>query len=153
MASLPEQQMGSRWRRFQPKYRLSPGPVPVTALVNVALLFMLFLVWGSEIVLRPGMTVHLPVAAFVSGAPYGHMVVTVTQEGQVFFDDERTPMDRLGPALIRAVHKNRNITMTIEADARVSYETIVRVMNLAAAAGIRQVNLATRPSFGEEVMP
>lgn len=153
MSAFPEQQTGLRWRRLQPKYRLSRGPMPVVALVNVALLIMLFMIWGSEIVLRPGMIVQLPVAAFVSGAPCGHRVVTVTQEGQVFFDDDRIPMDRLGPALSRAVQKNGDLSMTIEADARVSYETIVRVMNLAAAAGIRQINLATRPSFGEEVMP
>lgn len=153
MACLPEQQTGLRWRRFRPKYRLTHGPVPVTALVNMALLIVLFMVWGSEIVLRPGMIVQLPVAAFVSGVPYGYMVVTVTQEGQVFCNDDLTPLDRLGPALIRAVQKNKDLSMTIEADARVSYEIIVRVMNLAAAAGIRQVNLATRPSFGEEVMP
>lgn len=153
MAALPEQQTGLRWRRFRPKYRLARGPMPVIALVNVGLLIALFMVWGSEIVLRPGMIVRLPVAAFVSGAAYGQMVVTITQEGQVFFNDDRTPLDRLGPALVRAVQKNKDGSMTIEADARVPYETIIRVMNLATAAGVRQVNLATRPSFGEEVMP
>ncbi len=153
MAYLSKQQVGSRWRRYQSKYRLAQGPVPVIALMNLALLLVLFLVVGSKIVLQPGMVINLPVAAFVSGAFYGNMVVTVTQEGQVFFNDDRTPLDRLGPALIDAVRKNREISMTIEADARVSYETIVRIMNLAAAAGVRQVNLATRLSFGEEVMP
>ena len=153
MAYLSKQQAGSRWRRFQSKYRLAQGPVPVMALVNLALLLVLFLVVGSEIVLRPGMIVRLPVAAFISGAPYGNMVVTVTQEGQVFFNDDRTPLDRLGPGLVSAVRKNKDVSMTIEADARVSYETIVRIMNLASAAGVQQVNLATRLSFGEEVMP
>lgn len=153
MANISEQKAGLRWRRFQPKYRLRHGPVPVIALVNVALLFMLFLVWGSQVVMQPGLLIQLPVAAFVSGAPYGQIVVTVTQEGQVFFRDERTPLDRLGSALSQAARQNKELSLTIEADARVPYETIVRVMNMAATAGIRQVNLATRPSFGEEVMP
>ena len=153
MDYIPEQQAGLRWRRFHPKYRLYHGPIPVMALVNVALLLMLFLVWGSNIVIQPGLIIQLPVAAFVSGTPYGHVVVTVTQEGQLFFNDDRTPLDRLGLALSHAVRQNKDLSLTIEADARVSYETIVRVMNLATAAGIRQVNLATRPSFGEEVVP
>jgi len=153
MASFSEQQIGLRWRRFLPKYRLFHGPVPVLALVNVVLLLLLFIVWDSRIVLQPGVLVQLPVSAFVSGAPYGHAVVTVTQEGMVFFDDDRTPLDHLGPVLRSAAQLNQNMSLTIEADARVPYETIVRVMNLATAAGIRQVNLATRPSFGEEIMP
>lgn len=153
MATIPEQQAGLRWRRWRPKYRLYQGPIPVIALVNVAFLIMLFLVWGSHIVVQPGLIIHLPVAAFVSGTPYGHIVVTVTQEGQVFFNDERMALDRLGPALSQAARRYQEPSMTIEADARVSYEMVVRVMNMAAAAGIRQVNLATRPSFGEEVVP
>ncbi len=154
MATFPQQKISLRWRRFRPKYQLYVGPMPVVALVNVALLIVLFMVWGSHIILRPGMIVRLPVAAFVSGVPYGQqMVVTVTQEGLVFFNDDRMPMDRLGPALNQAVRKNKDLSMTIEADTRVPYETVMRVMNMAAAVGIRQVNLATRPSFGEEVMP
>jgi biopolymer transport protein ExbD len=153
MIGLPQPQAGLRWRRFRPQHRLGRGPVPVLALVNLALLLILFLVWGSKIVLRPGMIVQLPVAAFVAGAPYGQIVVTVTQEGQLFFNDDRIPLDRLGPALARSVQKNKDVFMTVEADARVSYETVVRIMNLATAAGVRQINLATRPSFGEEVMP
>ncbi len=123
------------------------------ALLNLVLLLMFFLVVGSKIVLQPGMIVNLPVAAFVSGAVYGNMVVTITQEGQVFFNDDRIPLDRLGSALSGAVRHNTETSMTIEADARVPYETIVRIMNLATAAGVRQINLATRLSFGEEVMP
>lgn len=153
MTSFSERQISLRWRRFRPKYRLRPSPLPMIALVNVALLIMLFVVWGSQIILRPGMIVQLPVAAFVSGTPYGTLVVTVTQEGLVFFNDDQIPMDRLGSALGHAVRKNKDAAMTIEADARVSYETIIRVMNMGAATGIRQINLATRPSFGEEVMP
>lgn len=148
----PRQHHG-RWRRFHPRYRLAKGPVPVIALVNVVLLLLLFLVWGSEVVLRPGLIVSLPVAAFVSGAPYGSAVVTVTQEGQVFCNDDLVPLDELGPVLLKGLRQNKDLGLTIEADANVPYETIVRVINLAAAAGIRQVNLATRPSFGEEVMP
>ena len=153
MNILPKQQPRGRWRRLRPQYRLAKGPMPVTALVNVALLLMLFLVWGSEVVLRPGLIVSLPVAAFVAGAPYGQVVVTVTQEGQVFCNDDLVPLDKLGPVLIRNLRNNKDLSLTIEADVRVSYETIIRVLNLASAAGIRQVNLATRPSFGEEVMP
>lgn len=153
MAYLFQRQTGSRWRRYRPRRRPARGPVPVLALVNLTLLLMLFRVAFSHVVMRPGMIVSLPVAAFVAGESYGDMVVTVTREGQVFFNDDLTPLDRLGPAFIQAARKKSDISMTIEADAGVPYETIMRLMNLAAAADIRQVNLATRLSFGEEVMP
>ncbi len=144
---------GRRWQRYRSRFRPVRSPLPALALLNLALLLTLFLVWNSGVVLQPGLIVRLPVAAFVSGTPYGAMAVTVTQEGQIFFNDERTPLDRLGEALVKAARERGMSSLTVEADAQVPYETIVRIVNLASLAGIRQVNLATRPSFGEEVMP
>ncbi|NLB59851.1 MAG: hypothetical protein GX806_02045 [Lentisphaerae bacterium] len=142
-----------RWRRWRPRYRWRHGPLPLLALLNVILLLLLFMLWGSRFILQPGMLVHLPVAAFVSGASYGPLVVTITREEQVFFNDDRVSWERLGALLSHAVQKTRPASLTIEADARVPYETIVRVMNSATAAGLPQINLAIRPSFGEEIMP
>lgn len=141
------------WRHFQPRRRLYCGQISLIPLLNVALLVALFVATQSTCVLQPGVIVQLPVAGFVSGASYGSLVVTVTQEGLAFFNDELTNIDELGQAFHRAAGNQKDLSLVIEADFRVPYGLIVRIMNLAAAAGIQQVNLATRPSFGEEIMP
>ncbi len=142
-----------RWPRYQTRYRLYQGPLPLIALLNVILLIFLFIIWGSRIVLQPGLLVQLPVAAFAAGAPYGQAVVTVTRVGQIFFNDERIALDSLGLALSQAIELNEDLTLTIEADKDVSYETVIRAMNIAAALGCKQINLAVHPSFGEEIVP
>ncbi len=140
---------GRHWRRFYPKSRAFRGPMPVLALINVALAMALFMTVDSSFVLKPGVIVELPGAEFVSGSHYEAMVVTLTQEGKVFFNDEWMPLDELAFAFKQAAHRKQQLSLIIEADARVPYGTVVQVMNMATAAQIREVNLATRPFAGE----
>jgi len=148
-----QEQAGIRWRRYRPRQRLFHNPLGLMPLVNLALLIMLFMLLHASFVRQPSAAVQLPNAAFLNGAPYGLMVVTLTQEGLVFFNDERMALDDLATAFSKAVRDRKATAITIEADIRVPYGVILRVMNIATAAGLQQVNLATRPSFGEEVMP
>lgn len=147
------EQAGIRWRRYRPRQKLFHNPLGLVPLVNLALLIMLFMLLHASFVRQPAAAVQLPGAAFLAGAPYGQMVVTLTQEGLVFFNDERMPLDSLAAAFGKVVRDRKDTAVTIEADVRVPYGVILRVMNMASAAGLQQVNLATRPAFGEEVMP
>ena len=151
--SAPEPRR-QRWRRYRPQRRPTVGPLGlVVPIVNVALLAAMFLFVQSKLVLRPGITLQLPQSEFVAGTHYDTMVLVMTQEGLIFFNDNRIPLEELAFALNQAAHRNRQAGLSIEADLRVQYGMVVRVINMAMAAGIRQINLATRPAFGEELRP
>lgn len=81
------------------------------------------------------------------------MVVILTQEGNVFYNDERLPIESLGSAFRSTKEKSGAFQLTIEADLQVSYDSIIRVLNMAAAAGVTNIYLSVRPTFGEEIMP
>ncbi|MCA1808269.1 MAG: ExbD/TolR family protein [Kiritimatiellia bacterium] len=144
----------TRWRRYRPWRRTVAGPrLLAVLLLNLVLLGALFMIFNSHIVMRPGINVRLPSAEFADGTHYNTMVLTITQEGLIFFNDERVLPEDLLMALQRAVHRNRELVLAIEADLRVQYGTIVRTMNLAGQAGIGQINLATRPTAVGEFSP
>lgn len=113
-------------------------------LLDVILLLYLFLFMQSSFIVQPGIRVELPVSAFADGAPYGDLVVTLSQEGMVFFNDERTTLDGLNEEFRRAVHSKPNASLLIEADRRVSLDSLTAVYNMARDAGLRQVVLANR---------
>jgi biopolymer transport protein ExbD len=131
-------------RHFLPRHRLICSPVPAVAFVNVLLLLFFFYAAHSRFVLQPGILVSLPSAGFVSGTPYGSMVVTISQEGLVFFNDEQSSMENLESAFSQALREHPETTLVIEADGRVRNSTLVEVYNMALAAGVKQVSLATR---------
>ncbi len=131
-------------RRFQPRAQPVCAWLPTAALINVAALVAGVLLLQARFVLQPGVTVNLPAAAFTGGAPYGALVVTVSQEGMVFFNDERTTLEGLSSAFAQAAHEQPGATLVIEADSRVTHGTLVALYNMARAAGIQQISLATR---------
>lgn len=140
--------IADRWRCYRAEHKAFCRPVSVPALADIVLLILLFIMTGAEFVIRPGMTVELPGGNFVSGASYSRtVVVTLTQEGMIFFNDERTPIEGLKTGFEEAVHRQKDVTLTIESDARVAYGTIVEIMNIATEAGISKINMATNPGL------
>lgn len=131
-------------RKFPSKVRPVRGLLEVAPWVDVVLLIVLFFIVNSAFVIRPGITMELPASPMMDGARYDAMVVTVTQDNMVFFNDEKTSLDGLGPKLEEAARKRPDAALVIEADARVQNRTLVNIYNMAAAAGLRQVTLATR---------
>jgi biopolymer transport protein ExbD len=116
----------------------------VASWVNVTLLVLMFFIMNSGFILQPGVAVDLPAAPMTGGADYRSEVVTLTQEGLLFFNDERMTRDGLAAELDRRTHRNPDIVLVIEADARVRHGDLVSLYNLATAAGVRRVVLATR---------
>ena len=148
------------FRRYRPENRLNRGLVTAAPWVNVALLVTLYLYLLAPNVLQPGVAVQLPESPFTDGRHYGHNVVILSlpvagreqREEIFFFDDQRylereaAQMDDLRAALARSWREKPNLPLVIEADKPVRHETIVRLFNMAADAGFREVNLATRPT-------
>lgn len=144
---IPDQSLQMQFRtvrrRFKARFRRAVGPVEVTAVLNVILLAGMFHFASSGFVLQPGVRVRLPEAPFTDGVLYGARVLTLSQEGLAFFNDERITLDRLAAALART---GGEAPLLIEADEGTAYGTLMEVYSLAMKAGIREVVLATRPS-------
>jgi biopolymer transport protein ExbD len=144
---IPDQpiqmQFRSVRRRFKGRHRRSVGPVEVAALLNVILLLGMLVFSSSRFVLQPGVRVQLPAAPFLDGVVYGSRVLNLSQEGLVFFNDERMDLDRLEGALARI---SDEAPLLIEADEGTPYGRLIDVYTMAVRAGVREVVLATRPS-------
>ena len=140
-------------RRFRQQHLLRRTLLEPAMWVNFALLILMFFMLQSSYVLQPGIVVDLPAAPMVGGAPYGSLVVTLSQEGQLYFDDQRMTVDAFAESLSRATRREPGATLVIEADARVRHSELVRIYDLAVQTGVRQVVLATRIAAGGVAPP
>ncbi len=148
------------FRHYQPQNRMNKGLIATAPWMSVTLLIALYLYLLAPNVLQPGMALQLPVAPFADGRHYGHNVAILSlpiigrseRDEIFFFDDQRylgreaAEMDSLRAALATAWAQKPNLPMVIEADRMVRHDTIVKLFDMAAEAGFREVNLATRPS-------
>lgn len=144
--------------RFFPKSRIGQGLISLAPWLNILVLLMFFLLVFSQIVVQPGYVVDLPAAPFGDGLrPLVTAVVLSlepTGDGEreevVFFDDVRFKVghdkqwDRLKQAMAEFLRQRPGADLTVLADSRVRYGTLVHLITLAKDAGIERINLAHR---------
>lgn len=135
-------------KTYSGKNRFESGPFSAPVFIDLALLIILFFITihFSELIVRPGIKLELPSSKFQDGGHYDRfdtVLITLSREGMVFFNDELTTLAGLESAIARAGHSDRDTSILIQADASIDYGTIIRIFNMGAQAGIEDVTLAT----------
>ena len=143
--------------KFKRNLKIVEGHIGAVPLVNVALLAGLFFMFSSSYVLQPGVNVEmldLPVSTLVAGAPeHNAVMVTITRDDLIFFNDERVDLEKLKTGLEETARRFPGIRLVLKSDQRVSYERLVQLLDLAKAAGVQHVLLATRPLLNQPATP
>lgn len=147
------QQIKSRERAFIANpFRRSlaflKNPFSPLAFLDLALIVVLFFITlhYSQLVRRPGIKLDLPQSEFRSGTHYNKfdtVLITLSREGMVFFNDELTNLDGLGALIAQAAYKNPEVSILIQADGNIDYGNLVRIYNMASEAGIESITMAT----------
>ena len=136
-------------RAFRPRRQTGRGFLTGTVFLDVALLLGAFVLATSPFVLKPGIAIDLPTASQTGGIRVNDKVLQITGEGLLFFNDEQVSLDTLEHAFRTAIEKRPDTALIFEADASVSQATATAVYDAAAAAGCRQIFIATQPGIAE----
>ena len=131
-------------RIFRPRRRTGRGFLTGTVFLNAALLFSAFVLVTSHFVLKPGITLDLPVASQTEGIQFNDMVLSISREGLFFFNDEQVQSAQLESVLRKAADERPGIALILEADATTPQASAAAVYDAAARAGFRQIFIATR---------
>ena len=112
-------------------------------LVDVAFLLMFFLLLSSNFILQPGISLSLPFSRFTLGPQLNQQIISITGGAvpAIYFRNQKTTLEQLGPLLDAAKKENRSII--IKADRSTPYELVIAVTNAALEHGISSVALAT----------
>ncbi len=131
-------------RAFRPRRRTGRGFLTGMVFLDAALLVTAFVLATTPFVLKPGITLDLPVSGQAGGIRFNDMILRITSEGLFFFNDEQLTLDTLTPALREALTKRPGDTLILEADPSVSQATAAAVYDAAAESGFRQILIATQ---------
>lgn len=122
------------------------GWLIVIPIVDVIFLLIFFLLLSSNFILQPGISVSLPFSRFTLGPQTNQQIISITGGAApaIYFRDQRTTLEQIGPLLDQAKREGRSII--IKADRLTPYEMVVAVTNAALEHGISSVALATAPA-------
>lgn len=96
----------------------------------------------------PGVRMDLPENAGFGGAPNPVVVVGVNLNGQQFFQHQLISESGLRQKLGEAVAQSPEpLTLVLQADKKVTVEKLVKLSQIAAEAGIRDLRIATKPAL------
>lgn len=139
---------------FKTHCELVKGPVDPAPMVDIVFLLLIFLVLSSPLVLQPGIGVlNPPVSNAPPAASFQGLVVTVTRDNLMFFNNQPVTPDSLGAALRAAVRQAPHNELIIKADRQVSHGAIVKLMSIAFESGVTAINLATRTELTPPAAP
>jgi len=118
------------------------GWLVVFPLIDVVFLLIFFTLLSSNFILQPGIAISAPATPFLLGAQRNPQIISISGGAvpSIYFRDQKTSIERLGPLLEEAKRENRSII--IKADRQTPYELVVAVTNVALEHGIPSVALA-----------
>jgi len=119
----------------------------ITPLIDVVLLLLIFFMISTTFVTTPGIKVKLPRSTTSQAETKEQdLVVVITEEGQLYFDNKRVSLDRLRFGLEEKLSGNKDRLLIVKADKESKHGRVVEVMDLAKKLGISRIAIATEPT-------
>ncbi len=131
---------------MQLKHNLKPKVhIDITPLVDVVFILLIFFMVTSTFLELPGMKLDLPVSQSARGQSAKQLTLFLTREGKILLGEEAVSLKQLPQRLQVAMKKQgAKGALVIKGDKEVAYGRVVRVMDIAKAAGVQKLVIATR---------
>ncbi|MFQ3621589.1 MAG: biopolymer transporter ExbD [Spirochaetales bacterium] len=127
-------------RRLKPAVHLDLVPM-----IDIVFQLVLFFLVSTTFIITPGINVNLPQASTAEPVLVSKMVLTVVSEEEIYLNKVRYSLATLEPPLAAMTkeQKEQVSSVLIEGDERVSYRTLVGVLDILRKQGFRGIGLKT----------
>lgn len=118
----------------------------------IPLLDMIFLVLVSFVytfiamTVQKGIPVKLPYAKSALENKTSFVVVSITDKNELYFDKQKVSMEELTYNMSRRISKEPDVKVFLNADKKVFYDKVVRVMDAMRKSGADKISLQTAMS-------
>ena len=116
-----------------------------SSLTDIVFLLLIFFLLSSSFVIQPGIRVQLPKSEAAEDESQRHVVITVTERGEIFLNGEAVSLDALGSKLRELLDAGGDQFVIIKADQQISLQSAVQVMDIAKGVGVTRLLIATQP--------
>lgn len=117
----------------------------IAPLIDVVFLLLIFFMLTSSFVLQPGIKVKLPQAKSAVTQSARNIVITITQMGDLYLNNDKILVSELKVKLQTLLKKSKNGIVIIKADRDTLHGYVVRVLDIAKTAGAQKLAIATTP--------
>ena len=108
-------------------------------------LLVFFMIATLSMTIQHGMPVNLPEASSTTDDVKEPASLTITENGDLFYNKEMITIQELQTRLTGLIQKNPEPTIVINADEQVTHGLVVTVMDKVRLSGIQHMAIATKP--------
>ena len=116
-------------------------------LIDVLLVTIIFLIVTTSFSKEAQLRIRLPEASAEARSNQPTLRIAIDARGQYFINEQQllsTNPDVLREAIARAIGREKDPLLVIQADAKTPHEAVVRAMDAARRLGITQLTFATQ---------
>ncbi len=132
--------------------RLSPNAnVDLVPMIDVVFQLVVFFMVSSTFVLTPGIAIDLPSSSSSEPVVLNRLVVTVVSRSEIYINRERVALSDMEATLTSIAPEDadgRPLSVIIEGDRAVPYDTLVAVLDVLRRNGYRGIALRTLEENG-----
>ena len=119
--------------------------VMIIPMIDIMLFLLVFFMLGTIYMVQTNsLPVNLPRASTAAQETRPNVIpITVLESGEVLFDKDSAPSQRLGEQIHAALTVDADTIFVLRGDRSARYESVVAVLDLLKKSGARKVSIAT----------
>ena len=129
------------------KRRLMPqANVDLVPMIDIVFQLVIFFMVSTTFILTPGISLVLPGSTTSEPLVMTKFVVTVISENEIYLNKDRFTLSGLDSKLesMTVAEKKGVKTVVVEGDRAVSYDLMIKVLDVLRKNGFKGINLKTR---------
>jgi len=112
--------------------------INVTPLVDITLVLLIIFMVTTTYIVNPSIKVDLPKAVTGTEQVRTTLALTLTKEGQLYLNGERSDEARVAKQIASELPKNPDLQAIIAADKVVPHGSVVHLIDVVKRAGVRK---------------
>jgi biopolymer transport protein ExbD len=112
--------------------------INVTPLVDITLVLLIIFMVTTSYIVNPSIKVDLPKAASGSDQVRTTLALTLTKDGQLYLNGDRSDEAQVQRQIAADLPKNPDLQAIIAADKVVPHGSVVHIIDLVKRAGVRK---------------
>jgi len=121
--------------------------IPLTPLIDIVFLLLIYFLLTTNFMVEEGVNIKLPQAKASAPQIEEEITVYIDQEGRILLKNKEVSLPKLFDALKELIGENPEKVVMVKADRSVTVDKVVKVMDVAKAAGAGRLVLATEKPF------
>ena len=124
------------------QHKQEEAQVDLTSMLDIVFIMLIFFIVTSSFVRESGVEVNRPTASNVVSQKDAGIFVAITSANDIYIDKRIVDVERVQATLEHLVLDKPDASLVIQADEHAYSGTVVKVMDAAKGAGVRNIALA-----------